>query len=155
MSTEIEYIIDIIKSEYPGYSKSDIENAIIKYVETNIPEIISNIDLPEKSHISLFDKLKGFRENIQRRKLSTDSEKNNLIKDLESIQHDLKENHRYDSADILIRNMNDIDKSSSTYRLNIVELDTNIARIEHEMDDESNENDKTLKTLRDLTNDTK
>ena len=155
MSAEIEHIIDIIKREYPEYSESDIENAIIKYVETNIPEIISNIDLPEKSPISLFDKIKGFRNKIQRRKLSADSEKNDLIKDLESIQHDFKESHRYDSADILIGNMNAIGKSSSTYRLNLIELDTNLARIEHEMDDESNEDDNTLKTLRDLTNDTK
>lgn len=155
MSTEIEHIIDIIKSEYPEYSESDIENVIIKYVETNIPEIISNIDLPDKSPTSLFDKIKGFRNKIQRRKLSADSEKNDLIKDLESIQHDFKENHRYDSADTLIGNINDIDKSSSTYRSNLIEVDTKLARIEHEMNDESNEDDKTLKTLRDLTNDTK
>ena len=155
MSTKIKQIIDIIKSECPEYSNSDIENAIIKHLEINLSDIISNVKLPEKSPNSFSHKIKGFREKIQRRKLSIDSSKIELINELENIQDYLKEKHKYDSLDTITQDIIGIDQSSSTYRANLLKADTHIARIEHEMKEECNEDDNTLNKLRDLTNDSK
>lgn len=153
MSTKIRQIIDIIISECPESSSSDIENAIIEFIESNLPEIISNVELPEKSPPSFTHNVKGFRQTIQKRKLDMDSSRYKLISDLENIQDHLKEKHKYDSADTITQDITNLDKSSSTYRANLIEIDTHIARIEHEMDGECTENDAAIKKLGDLTND--
>lgn len=155
MSTKIKEIIGIIESECPGYSKSDIQNAILKYLETNIEEITSNVKLPEKSPTSFSHKVKGFRQEIQKRKLHIDSSKQELISGLESIREHLEENHKYDAADIITQDIADIDMSSSTYRAHLLNIDTHIARTTHDLEEEYDKDNKTLKQLGDLTDDSK
>lgn len=149
MPSKIKQIIDIIKSEYPSISKSEIEDMIGNDIEKNLEKYRTNIELRQQQNTQVSIGTR-FRKNIPRHKSDIESLKKEVISQLESEREKCIQKGQLDHADNLTKDIGKIEDTTGRCKLALLDSDTHIAGILVEEEAESIKANRTIQDLKRL-----
>lgn len=150
--SELKQIIDLIKKEHPDYSEDDIKTVILSYIDSNLPEIILQLELPAKksSMSSLVERFRQARSGVRNFRLSGKNSGHELLNVLDTVKEFLLENREIDNANKIAEDMQMIGNASTTLEGCLLSSESHIATLidkQSTSDIASNNNLKKLEQL--------
>ena len=156
MAERLKEVISIIKEEYPGSSKDEIKEAIIDYIESNLPEIVAKIKLPSSKKLEIStrkDRYRAARSGVKLHMLQEHQSKTELIRGLEKIQDDFSSRGIRNDADRFTNHITSIEEASITKKQTLMYVDSDLTELIMQEETVEESDDRTTRKLKELAED--
>ena len=156
MAELLKEVISIIKEEYPDSSKDEIKEAIIDYIESNLPGIVAEIKLPSSKKLersTRIDRYRAARSGVKLHRLQENQSKIGLVRELEKIQDDLSSRGMRNDADRFTNYINSIEEASITKKQTLMYADSDLTELIMQEGTVEESNDRTTIKLKELAED--
>lgn len=147
--TDKNEIIAIIREAYPDASDEEIKNAIIEYIASDLPNIISKLSLPPRNKLKLRSRKEGFliaRTRAKSKKRSDIYSTTKLIETLENARDTKQNEGYYETAKTITGHIHEIESTHSKMKsiLMLVDADLSSGLDDYEADTD------TIRNLEDI-----
>ena len=156
MAERLKEVISIIKEEYPCSSEDEIKEAIIDYIESNLPEIVAEIKLPSSKKLERStrkDRYRAARSGVKLHRLQESQSKTELIRELEKIQDDFSSRGMRNDADRFTNHIKSIEGTSITKKQTLMYVDSDLTALIMQEETVEELDDRTTRKLKELAED--
>jgi len=156
MSEEIKEIISIIKEEYPDASEEEIKKAIIDFVNSNLSEIVAEIELPSLKDLRISSRKEMYRQarsQVKSEKLREDRSKTELVYMLTAIQEKFSDRGLKEDANIFTKHIKDIEEASLTKKEALTYVDSDLSEMIKREETSEEDRSRTTRKLEELGED--
>jgi hypothetical protein len=156
MAERLKEVISIIKEEYPDSSKDEIKEAIIDYIESNLPGIVAEIKLPSSKKLERStrkDRYRAARSGAKLHRLQENQSKTELIRELEKIQDDFSSRGMRKDADRFTNHIKSIEEASITKKQTLMYADSDLTELIMQEETVEESDDRTTRKLKELAED--